>query len=223
MSTAIRSTAICTHPDCPLFEARIAELLATPKSSGTAGTLLSEMTYYLTDADLERRKQVQAELVACHGAYSDFLREHYDDDAADYHATKADYMRNGFAAYYRMGTVESYREDRRRSEEAQRRNEEYRQRQIEKARKQRQRAKLLRPVRAAAGCTGKPWPVVIVDGDGKPSLKGESYHFTTPGGRPVYYPNAYRRAYGKPVYNASTLHIEVGREWLAKNGISVEE
>lgn len=62
-----------------------------------------------------------------------------------------------------------------------------------------------RAVDAHASC-----PVVLIPGDNPPKLVGESFHFTTPGGRPVRYPNAYRRAYGKPVYHPSTLRVEVG-------------
>lgn len=38
----------------------------------------------------------------------------------------------------------------------------------------------------------------------------------TPGGEEVRSPNAYRRAWGKPQYIGSTLHVEVGRGWLIK-------
>lgn len=68
-------------------------------------------------------------------------------------------------------------------------------------------------IRAEAGCSGKPWPIELdsVNPLREPELVGQSYHFTTITGKPVYYPNAYRRAYGKPVYHSSTLRIEVGR------------
>ena len=57
-------------------------------------------------------------------------------------------------------------------------------------------------------------PVVVVEGDAAPTLEGEGYHFTTPGGRPVYHPNAYRAAWGKVVYHASTLRVVVGAKWV---------
>ena len=50
-------------------------------------------------------------------------------------------------------------------------------------------------------------------------LSGASYFWTTPGGDPVNFPNAYRRAFGKPVYHGSTYVITVGCEWLAANGL----
>jgi hypothetical protein len=58
-------------------------------------------------------------------------------------------------------------------------------------------------------------PVKVVDGDVAPHCTGERSHYVTPSGKPVYHPNAYRRAFGKPVYVASTLAVEVGKEWLA--------
>lgn len=58
-------------------------------------------------------------------------------------------------------------------------------------------------------------PVDVIPGDAAPEVTGRSYHWVTPGGRPVRYPSAYRRAWGKPVYVASTIGVEVGAEWLA--------
>jgi hypothetical protein len=57
-------------------------------------------------------------------------------------------------------------------------------------------------------------PVEIVDGPAAPRMKGESWHYTTPGGKPIHYPNAYR---WPKVYHNSTLRIVVGREWLDAN------
>lgn len=71
-----------------------------------------------------------------------------------------------------------------------------------------------RIVRAAVRMTGHSCPIIDVDGFAPPTVEGESYHWTTPGGRPVYHPNAYRRAWGKPVYHGSTLRIRVGRGWI---------
>ena len=60
---------------------------------------------------------------------------------------------------------------------------------------------------------GNP-PVEIVMGTARPYLQGESWRYETPSGKPVYHPNAYRRAYGKPVYVRSTRRIVVGAAWL---------
>jgi hypothetical protein len=56
-------------------------------------------------------------------------------------------------------------------------------------------------------------PVRIVAGALAPEVRGESYHWTTPGGAPVRYPSAYSRAFGRPVYHASTLRVVVGEDW----------
>lgn len=50
-----------------------------------------------------------------------------------------------------------------------------------------------------------------------PKLKGKSYHYTNKSGHMIYHPNAYRRAWGKPIYRHSTLRIEVGCDWLLNN------
>ncbi len=44
----------------------------------------------------------------------------------------------------------------------------------------------------------------------KPVYEGSSWYYTTPSGSPVQYPNAYRRAYGKPVYHAADHVVTVG-------------
>lgn len=56
-------------------------------------------------------------------------------------------------------------------------------------------------------------PVVRVAGNSAPRVCGRSYHWTTPGGKPVRYPSAYSRAFGRPVYHASTRRVIVGRDW----------
>lgn len=53
-------------------------------------------------------------------------------------------------------------------------------------------------------------PVEIVDGDAPPKVCGEGFHWTTPGGKPIRYPNAYK---WEKVYHASTIRVEVGRNW----------
>jgi hypothetical protein len=79
-----------------------------------------------------------------------------------------------------------------------------------------------KPVRAAAGLEGKPWPIVIVDGDSEPKLKGCSYHWVNKSGELIRSPNAYRRSWGKPIYVSSDRRIEVGRDWLVANNIPTE-
>lgn len=79
--------------------------------------------------------------------------------------------------------------------------------------------KLSKAVRQAADCAGKPWPITIVPGDAAPEIVGESYHWITPAGKRVRWPNAYRRAWGKPLYSPSTLRIRVGRGWLEAQGL----
>ena len=55
---------------------------------------------------------------------------------------------------------------------------------------------------------------VIVNGKSPPIRKGSPGYYQTKTGKPVYYPNAYRRAWGKPIYVHSTKRIEVGKDWL---------
>ena len=72
-------------------------------------------------------------------------------------------------------------------------------------------------VREKVGKSGHSCPIEYIQGDIPPRVEGRSYHFTTPGGKPVYYPNAYRRAWGKPCYNHSTIKIVVGLKWIDEN------
>jgi hypothetical protein len=60
-------------------------------------------------------------------------------------------------------------------------------------------------------------PIQIVNGDDPPKLKGRGYYFTNKRGDEIYHPNAYRRAWGKPIYNPSTIRVEVGSNWLLSN------
>ena len=71
-------------------------------------------------------------------------------------------------------------------------------------------------VRAAAGQPGSHYPIKIEDGFAAPRLAGDGCYWTTPSGRPVYHPNAYRRAWGKTVYHCSTLEIVVGAGWVTE-------
>lgn len=78
-----------------------------------------------------------------------------------------------------------------------------------------------REVRKVAGAW-RACEVRIVDGADAPSLRGESFHWETRGGRRVYHPNAYaKRGWSNLVYVCSTYRVEVGREWLISNGIEV--
>lgn len=72
-------------------------------------------------------------------------------------------------------------------------------------------------VRVMAKAAGSTCPIAVVDGDAAPHTTGSTGYYTTPGGRPVRYPHAYRRAWGKPVYHCSDYRLEVGREWLAQH------
>lgn len=73
---------------------------------------------------------------------------------------------------------------------------------------------------AAVGRTGSTrYDIEWVDGYAAPRITAEptSYRFETPGGRPVYYPSAYRRAFGRPVYISATKGtIRVGRGWAIR-------
>jgi hypothetical protein len=60
-------------------------------------------------------------------------------------------------------------------------------------------------------------PVKIVPGNQKPKVVGYRCHFTNKRGDIVHYPNAYRKAKGKPIYNHSTVRIEVGAKWIWKS------
>ena len=52
------------------------------------------------------------------------------------------------------------------------------------------------------------------EGKAFPRWAGSSYHFENKSGDRIWHPNAYRRAWGKPIYVASTRHIIVGKEWV---------
>jgi hypothetical protein len=64
------------------------------------------------------------------------------------------------------------------------------------------------------GAYGKPYPIVEVQGREPPKMAGEPGHFVNLSGERIHYPNAYRRAWGKPNYVASTVRIEVGALWV---------
>jgi hypothetical protein len=57
-------------------------------------------------------------------------------------------------------------------------------------------------------------PIKIVDGCDPPKLKGRGWYYTNKRGDEIHYPVAYRKAWGKPIYNHSTIRVEVGGDWL---------
>ena len=73
-----------------------------------------------------------------------------------------------------------------------------------------------REIRALAGATGCPWRIVVVPGGAAPAVVGRGYHWRNASGDIIRHPGAYRRAYGRPIYHASTRRIEVGAEWLRR-------
>lgn len=79
---------------------------------------------------------------------------------------------------------------------------------------------LRRVIRKAADCVGTTIPIVIIDGDSSPICKGACGHYRNKSGDIIHSPNAYRRAWGKPIYYPSTIHIEVGAEWPMHIGLS---
>jgi hypothetical protein len=56
--------------------------------------------------------------------------------------------------------------------------------------------------------------IQLIDGNSKPRIVGRTFRWETKTGKPVYYPNAYKRAWGKPIYIASTRRIQVGKQWV---------
>ncbi len=57
-------------------------------------------------------------------------------------------------------------------------------------------------------------PIKIINGNEPPKLKGRGYYYTNKSGHEIHHPSAYRKAWGKPIYHASTLRVEVGSSWL---------
>jgi len=57
-------------------------------------------------------------------------------------------------------------------------------------------------------------PIEIIKGNTPPKLKGRGYYYTNKSGDEIRYPEAYRKAFGKPIYNHSTIRVEVGSNWL---------
>ena len=72
-------------------------------------------------------------------------------------------------------------------------------------------------IRAAAGQSGTPYPIRVVEGDAAPQLAGESWGYRTRGGRVIRHPSSYaRRGWSSMVYSPSTHHITVGAEWAGR-------
>lgn len=67
-------------------------------------------------------------------------------------------------------------------------------------------------------CARPNCKVVVTESDTEPRLVGEGSHYKTKGGRYIAYPRAYSRVgWSNMEYYPSTLRVEVGDEWLAKN------
>lgn len=81
--------------------------------------------------------------------------------------------------------------------------------------------KLSKAVRAAAGESGMPYPIEVIDGFAAPELTGRSWYYTTSAGTLVRHPNAYKRVAksAELVYHGSTHTIQVGAGWLIENGL----
>ena len=61
-------------------------------------------------------------------------------------------------------------------------------------------------------------PVIVIPGNDKPELTGESGGWFTRGGTPISHPSAYsRRGWSNMVYQRSTERIFVGSEWISEN------
>lgn len=71
-------------------------------------------------------------------------------------------------------------------------------------------------MRNSKGYSYSAAPIMIEEGKSSPRWSGSSFHYENKSGDLITYPNAYRRAWGKPIYIASTRHIIVGKEWLKK-------
>lgn len=72
-----------------------------------------------------------------------------------------------------------------------------------------------RLIRARCRSAENNLAVEVVGGTAAPHVEGEGCCYQTPAGKPVYHPSAYRRAFGRPVYCASTRRVVVGMLWLA--------
>jgi hypothetical protein len=59
-----------------------------------------------------------------------------------------------------------------------------------------------------------PVPVRVEAGDGPPKQEGESFRYTTPSGKEIRYPHAYK---WPKLYHRSTRRVTVGEAWLARH------
>lgn len=86
-----------------------------------------------------------------------------------------------------------------------------------RSRNSRNDARISKVIRRRLGISGKPYPIIAVDGFAPPKLKGSRYYFTTPSGKTIVkYPNAYGY---RTLYHPSTLRVEVGKGWLISKGL----
>lgn len=80
-----------------------------------------------------------------------------------------------------------------------------------------ERVRTARMVRTAAGQKGRNMPIFIDHSAGgkrrAPRVEGASFYWTTPGGKPISHPSAYR---WEKVYHPSTLRIVVGADWVRR-------
>jgi hypothetical protein len=57
-------------------------------------------------------------------------------------------------------------------------------------------------------------PIVMEDGKSPPYWAGNYGYYINKSGDIIRHPDAYRRAWGKPIYMPSTRCIMVGRDWI---------
>lgn len=81
----------------------------------------------------------------------------------------------------------------------------------------RENRRISKVVRAACSLSGKPYPIEFVSGFQAPAVSGKTFYHTNKSGDIIWYPNAYRRRFGRPIYHKSTLQIEVGIGWVLEN------
>lgn len=74
--------------------------------------------------------------------------------------------------------------------------------------------RLRKYIRLQADAKGTPYPLEVVDGVDPPRLAGQSFYWTNKSGTKIKYPSAYRKAFGNPIYNASSMCVEVGADWI---------
>ncbi len=66
--------------------------------------------------------------------------------------------------------------------------------------------------------------VKVVDGNKPPHITGDSWHYTTRGGRYIRHPSSYAKTgWSNMVYVYSDKHISVGKEWIKEVEIDIEQ